>query len=157
MFNKLNLIRIIPASLYLCITLLTACTTAPSVKETLESGSKGAVNMILLDSDVYKKATTKELDAVTISLLFSTLKKMAVLKRFEQEIGGEYKIEESFTVGNANQFCWVNNFLLKHRKELPSNLDRPETYNWIEAKQKVFKKMLDESLGERRMKDDCRN
>ncbi len=81
---------------------------------------------------------------------------MAVLKSYEEESKGAYLLEDTFTVGNANQFCWINNFLIKHRKELPRNLDDVDTYNWVEKKQKVFKKMLDESLGDRRMDNDCR-
>ncbi|MCU4336699.1 hypothetical protein KTH08_05465 [Acinetobacter dispersus] len=113
--------------------------------------------MLLIDSNVYLKATTKKLDSVTWELLKSTIVKIDVIRQFEEEIGGKYKIENDLTIGKINQLCWANNFLLAHRNDFPPNIDHSKTYTWVEAKQKVFKKMLDESLGDRRMEDDCRN
>ncbi|WP_151776052.1 hypothetical protein, partial [Acinetobacter colistiniresistens] len=114
-------------SLCLCIGLLSGCTNSSNVKQDLKSGGIGAAGMLLTDSEVYRKATAKDLDAITLALLFSTLDKMAVLKSYEEESKGAYLLEDTFTVGNANQFCWINNFLIKHRKELPRNLDDVDT------------------------------
>ncbi|ENX33875.1 hypothetical protein F889_02539 [Acinetobacter colistiniresistens] len=143
-------------SLCLCIGLLSGCTNSSNVKQDLKSGGIGAAGMLLTDSEVYRKATPKELDAVTFTLLTSTLRKMDILGRYEKDSHGAFILEDTFSTGNANQFCWINNFLLAHKKDLPPNIDYSDTYLWVETKQKVFKKMLDESLGDRRMEDDCR-
>ncbi|EPG37572.1 hypothetical protein F907_01542 [Acinetobacter colistiniresistens] len=154
MLKGLRLKKITSIAIYL--SLLTGCTNNPSVDEILKSSSKGAVNIVLLDSAVYRKATTRKLDTVTASLLMSTLDKMAVLKRYEQEIGNGYTIEDTLTLGNVNDFCWINNFLLAHRKELPPNLDDTDTYRWIEAKQKRFKQAIDIKMDNKKMENDCR-
>lgn len=152
MFKELSL----KVSLAVSIGLLGGCSTTLPVKESLKSGSNGAVGMLLIDSEVYRKATPKALDAVTVSLLFSTLDKMAVLKRYEEEIGNGYTIEEEFTIGNANQLCWVNNFLLEHKKDLPPNLDYSSTYAWVNSKQKVLKNRISEYFGDKKAENDCR-
>lgn len=156
MFKKLSLTKIIYVSMGICFSLLTGCVNSSNIKESLIASGRGATGMLLLDSEVYRKATAKELDAITFELLFSTYYKMAVLQGYEEESRGAFIIEDTFTVGKANQFCWVNNFLLTHKKDFPPNFDYSKTYSWIEAKQTVLKKMLDESLGDRRMEDDCR-
>ena len=157
MFKKQTMKGSLIVSLCLYFSLFAGCTNAPDLRENFKSAGIGAAGMLLLDSEVYRKATAKELDTVTASLMFSTITKMAVLQGYEEESKGAYLLEDTFTVGKANQFCWVNNFLLTHRKDLPPNLDYSKIYNWIEAKQIVLKKMLDESLGDRRMEDDCRS
>ncbi len=154
-----NLIKNLTVSI-LSISALSACSstlTNKEFKEALINGNSGAINMLLIDSAVYHKATERELDAVTWELLKSTLTKVDVIRQFEEEIGGSYKIEESLTVGNMNQLCLVNNFLLVHKKELPPKIDHSKTYNWVEAKQKLFTNRLNETLGDKRMKNDCRS
>lgn len=156
MWKELSLKVSLAVKLGICISLLGGCSTNQPIKESLKSGSNGAVGMLLIDSEVYRKATPKTLDAVTLSLLFSTLDKMAVLKRYEEEIGNGYTIEDDFTVGNANQLCWVNNFLLTHKKDLPSNLDYTSTYAWVDSKQKVLKNRISEYFGDKKAENDCR-
>ncbi|WP_228129555.1 hypothetical protein [Acinetobacter colistiniresistens] len=154
----LNMIKNLVSSIVVII-LFTACSNKLSeddFREALINGNSGAIKMLLIDSNVYLKATTKKLDSVTWELLKSTIVKIDVIRQFEEEIGGKYKIENNLTIGKINQFCWANNFLLAHRNDFPPNIDHSKTYTWVETKQKVFKKMLDESLGDRRMEDDCR-
>lgn len=157
MFKELNLKVSLVVKFCIVLSLLSGCTAAPSVKESLKSGSDGAVGMLLIDSEVYRKATSRELDAVTVSLLFSTLDKMAVLKRYEQEIGDGYVIEDGFTVGKANQLCWANRFLLEHKKELPPNLDYSSTYTWVTKKQEVLIERLNDYFGDKETENDCRS
>ncbi|MCH7306604.1 hypothetical protein MMO38_00385 [Acinetobacter sp. NIPH 1852] len=159
MFNTQNLKKNLVVSMF-SISALSACTstlTNNEFKEALVHGNSGAISMLLLDSAVYRKAAERDLDAVTWELLKSTLSKVDVVRQFEKEIGGSYKIEESLTLGNMNQLCLVNSFLLTHKKELPPNIDHSETYNWVESKQKVFINNLNETLGDKRMQNDCRS
>lgn len=157
MLEKMSLKKSLVASFCIFFSLLTGCANTPNISESLKDGGNGAAGMLLIDSDVYRKASSKELDAVTVELLFSTITKMAILARYEKESKGAYLLEDTFTAGNANQFCWVNKFLLTHKKDIPANLDYSETYNWVEAKQKIFIRMLEETLGDKRMKNDCRS
>ncbi|ENU92016.1 hypothetical protein F971_03109 [Acinetobacter vivianii] len=113
--------------------------------------------MILIDSEDYHKATNKSLDAVTVELLLSTIAKMSVLARYEKDSQGSYILEDTFNTGTANQFCWANKFLLEHKKDIPANLDYSDTYKWVATKQVVLVGMLNETLGDKRMKNDCRS
>ncbi|RPE31662.1 hypothetical protein EC846_1129 [Acinetobacter sp. BIGb0102] len=119
--------------------------------------NSGAIKMLLVDSDVYQKATDRELDAVTWELLKSTKMKLDILRGLEETIGGSYKIEDNLSAGKMNQLCVINNFMLKHRKEFPSTIDTSGIYSWIDQKQIVYKKALTASLGDKRMKNDCRS
>lgn len=119
--------------------------------------NSGAIKMLLVDSDVYQKATDRELDAVTWELLKSTKMKLDILRGLEERIGGSYKIEDNLSAGKMNQLCLINNFMLAHKKEFPPSVDISGTYLWIDQKQVIYKKALTESLGDRRMRNDCRS
>ncbi|MCH7336961.1 hypothetical protein [Acinetobacter sp. NIPH 2699] len=145
---------------FLCLSILTACSstlTNQEIKETLMISSSGALKMLLVDSDVYQKATNRELDPVTWELLKSTKVKLDILRGLEERIGGSYTIEDNLSVGKMNQLCLINNFMLAHKKEFPKTLDLSGTYDWIESKQKIFLTNLNEILGDKRMKNDCRS
>lgn len=156
MFKPRNLKISLAPSICVCLSLLSGCANTPDTGEALKNGGDGATGMLLLDSEVYRKATNKQLDAVTVELLLSTINKLAVLKRYEKESKGAYLLEDTFNTGNANQFCWVNRFLLEHKKDIPAHLDYSDTYKWVDAKQAVLIGMLNETLGDKRMKNDCR-
>lgn len=144
----------------LSISALSACSstlTNKEVKESLIYGNSGAIGMLLSDSDVYLKATDRELDAVTWELLKSTKVKLDTIRGMEEEIGGDYRIENGLTPGKMNQLCLINNFMLKHRKEFPPTIDTSGIYSWIDQKQNVYKKELNAYLGDKRMKNDCRS
>ncbi|GAA5629886.1 hypothetical protein [Acinetobacter vivianii] len=157
MFKPMNLKKSLAISISVYLSLMTGCANTPDAGETLKNGGDGAAGMLLIDSEVYRKAANRQLDAVTVELLFSTIAKMSVLERYEKDSKGAYLLEDTFNVGNANQFCWVNKFLLEHRKEIPANLDYSDTYKWVDAKQLVLVNMLNETLGDKRMKNDCRS
>lgn len=159
MFSTQNLIKNLTVS-FLCSSILTACSstlTNQETKETLMISNIGALKMLLVDSDVYQKATDRELDAVTWELLKSTKMKLDILRGLEERIGGQYKIEDNLSVGKMNQLCLINNFMLAHKKEFPSSVDVSGTYTWIDQKQAIYKKALSDSLGDKRMENDCRN
>lgn len=158
MFSTQNLIKNLIVS-FLCISILAACSSTLTNQETREAlmlSNSGAIKMLLVDSDVYQKATDRELDAVTWELLKSTKMKLDILRGIEERIGGSYKIEDDLSVGKMNQLCLINNFMIKHRKEFPSTIDTSAIYSWIDQKQAVYKKELTAHLGDKRMKNDCR-
>lgn len=157
MFKPMNLKISLATSICVCLSLLSGCANTPDTGEALKNGGNGAAGMLLIDSDVYRKAANRPLDAVTVELLLSTINKLAVLSRYEKDSKGAYLLEDTFNTGTANQFCWVNRFLLEYKKDIPANLDYSDTYKWVDAKQVILVNMLNETLGEKRMKNDCRS
>lgn len=148
--RNLTVLTIINFSLF-------GCSTKLDVNETLKYSNGGAVSMLLIDSDVYRVSTGVELNKTSRTLLRTTLSKLDVIRQLEQEIGGDYRIEENLIPAKINQLCLINNFMLSHKKEFPPSIDVSETYTWIDQKQAIYKKTLTESLGDKRMKDDCRS
>ncbi|WP_228262353.1 hypothetical protein [Acinetobacter haemolyticus] len=136
---------------------LFGCSTKLDINETLKHSNVGAVSMLLIDSDVYRVSTDIELNKTSRTLLRTTLTKLDVIRQLEQEIGGDYRIEESLIPAKINQLCLINNFTLAHRKELPPNIDFSDTYNWINDKQLVYKKTLNDYLGDKKLTNDCRS
>ncbi|MCH7336960.1 hypothetical protein [Acinetobacter sp. NIPH 2699] len=150
-FRNLIVLTIINFSLFGCSA------KSLDIKETLKQGNGGAISMLLIDSDVYRVSTDIELNKTSRTLLRTTLSKLEVIRKFEQEIGGGYKIEDDLLPAKINQLCLINNFMLTHRKELPPNIDFSDTYNWINDKQIVYKKTLTEYLGDKKLTNDCRS
>lgn len=149
-FRNLIVLTIINFSLF-------GCSAKSDIKETLKQSNGGAVSMLLIDADVYRVSTDIELNKTSRTLLRTTLSKLEVIRKFEQEIGGDYRIEENLIPAKINQLCLINDFMLAHRKELPPNIDFSDIYNWIDEKQAIYKKTLTDSLGDRRMRNDCRS
>lgn len=148
-FRNLTVLTIINFSLF-------GCSTKLDINETLKHSNGGAVSMLLIDSDVYRVSTDIELNKTSRILLRTTLSKLDVIRQFEQEIGGGYRIEENLIPAKINQLCLINNFMLAHKKELPPNIDFSDTYNWINDKQLVYKKTLNDYLGDKKLTNDCR-
>ncbi|WP_228715632.1 hypothetical protein [Acinetobacter suaedae] len=156
MFDTQSLIKNLAVSI-LSISALSACSSTMTNKDALIHGNSGAIGMLLSDSNVYLKATNRELDAVTWELLKSTRVKLDTIRVFEEQIGGSYRIEDGLLPGKLNQLCLINNFMLKHKNEFPPTIDTSSTYNWIDQKQTIYKKELTAYLGDKRMENDCRN
>lgn len=135
---------------------LVGCANTPKIsdKEALMHGKDGAIGMLTADSDLYREATFAENNALTETLYKNTLTKVEILKRFEAEIGGNYKIEDDIRAVNMNQLCWIGNFLLAHKK-YSSDMDQ-ELLHWVEAKQQIYKKNINETFGSQKIKNDCR-
>lgn len=112
------------------LSILTACSSTLTNQETREAlilSNLGTIKILLVDSDVYQKATDRELDAVTWELLKSRKMKLNILYGLEKTIGGSYKIEDNLSADKMNQLCLINNFMLAHKKEFPSSVDASGT------------------------------
>lgn len=137
--------------------LLVGCANTPKIsdKEALMYGKDGALGMLTADSDLYREATFAENNTLTETLYKNTLTKVEILKRFETEIGGNYKIEDDIRAVNMNQLCWIGNFLIAHKK-YSTEADQ-ELLKWVEAKQDIYKTNINESFGSKKIKNDCRS
>nr|WP_174506217.1 hypothetical protein [Acinetobacter sp. Marseille-Q1620] len=112
--------------------------------------------MLLADYDVYKNATKSELTPTTEALLYSTIKKIALIKGFEGKIGGDYKVDKDLNIAEKNQFCWIGNFVQQYKKYIPAQIDKSDVLNWVDKKQMDIKAELRDLNGDKMIENDCR-
>ena len=157
--RSINSLKIILCSLL--ILAVSGCTIRHinNYRDAVINSTHGAVDMLVMDQPVYKNAIANEKNKVTNALLYSTLKKMGVLRELEREIGGNFFIEESLPLGKLNQLCWTIKFLQYYKKDLSadSQADYKKVYIWIDSKQTTWLRKLNEAYGKDELGgDDCR-
>ncbi len=115
--------------------------------------------MLIMDQPVYRNAIANEKNKVTNALLYTTLKKMGVLRELEKEVGNNFVIEEDLSLAKLNQLCWTTKFLQHYKNDLSSQsqADYQKVYAWVDAKQSVWLKKLNESYSKDELgENDCR-
>lgn len=128
-------------------------------KEALKNATRGAVGMVLLDHHMYKNAIASGNNAVTQSMLASTLLKAGILKNYEKEVGDGYTIESSLPLAKLNKLCWMGKFVQHYQNDIPAETlpAYKDTLVWLNAKQAALLKKLNESYGKDELgEDDCR-
>lgn len=136
-----------------------ANTQINSDREALVNAGRGAVDMLIMDQPVYRNAIANEKNKVTNALLYTTLKKMGVLRELEKEVGNNFVIEEDLSLAKLNQLCWTTKFLQHYKNDLSpqSQADYQKVYAWVDAKQSVWLKKLNESYSKDELgENDCR-
>ncbi|MGN3113510.1 hypothetical protein ACTFX3_17120 [Acinetobacter baumannii] len=145
----------------LCLTIGgCANTQVNNPREAVINSTRGAVDMLIMDQPVYRNAIANEKNKVTNALLYTTLKKVGVLRELEKEIGNNYVIEEDLSLAKLNQLCWTTKFLQHYRNDLSaeSQADYQKVYAWVDAKQSLWIKKLNESFSKDELgENDCRN
>lgn len=144
-------------SLIFFLSLISGCTNSANYQDDIKNANIGARSMIYLDYLVYKNAINSDLTPITQALLQSTIQKVAVIKGFEKTSGDKYQIEDEMSIAEINQMCWMGNFLLEYKKNLPKEIDYSDVYSWIETKQLKWKEKLNEIYGNEKIQDDCRD
>ena len=117
-------------------------------------GKEGALGMLIADADFYREATFSKNNPLTSTLFKNTLTKLELLRAFETEIGGDFKIETDLRSVDMNQLCWIINFVESNKKY--ATTEDKDIMQWIETKQKAFKTNIDQTFGSRRIDNDCR-
>jgi len=150
-----------PTLLSLLILAVSGCanTQVNNYKDAVINSTRGAIDMLIMDQPVYRNAIANEKNKVTNALLYTTLKKMGVLRELEKEIGGNFVIEESLPLGKLNQLCWTTKFLQYYKNDLSaeSQADYKEVYTWIDSKQIAWLKKINEAYGKDELgENDCR-
>ncbi|MDS7933777.1 hypothetical protein RMB03_19860 [Acinetobacter sp. V91_7] len=151
---KITLISVLYLALSGC-----ANTQVNNNREAVINSTRGAVDMLIMDQPVYRNAIANEKNKVTNALLYTTLKKMGVLSELEKEIGNNFVIEEDLSLAKLNQLCWTTKFLQHYRNDLSpeSQADYQKVYAWVDAKQSIWLKKLNESFSKDELgENDCR-
>jgi len=157
--GSINPLKTVLISIFVLAISGCANTQVNNYREAVINSTRGAVDMLIMDQPVYRNAITTEKNKVTTALLFTTLKKMGVLKELEKEVGNNFVIEESLSLAKLNQLCWTTKFLQHYKNDLPpqSQADYKDVYTWVDAKQATWLKKLNESYGKDELGDnDCR-
>ncbi|MEQ1123619.1 hypothetical protein [Acinetobacter seifertii] len=143
------------------VLLISGCvnTQINSDKEALKNATRGAVGMVLLDHHMYKNAIESGYNAVTQSMLASTLLKAGILRTYEKEVGDGYTIESNLPLAKLNKLCWMGKFVQHYKNNIPAeNLPAyKDTLVWLDAKQTTLLKKLNDSYSKDELgEDDCR-
>ena len=155
MLSLTNLIKI-ASSMCLVLSLSSCATTKKDDISKLKDVNFGLMTSIDLDQTVYNKAMASELTPITMELYKATLLKISLIRQFEQQFGGNYKIEDELNIYEMNSLCLAGNFLKAYEKYKPKQIDESKNYNWIDKKQQIWKAQLKEHFGTKMLDNDCR-
>lgn len=156
--SRLNVFKNATSS-FLVLLFMTGCSSTPTTDTNLEAfknANRGAIGIIQSDYKVYKLATQSELTPITEQLLYSTIEKVSVIKGYEKNIGENYSVDADLSISQINQICWMGNFLQEYKQYIPANIDKSDTYLWLDSKQLKWKEKLNKIYGNEKIQDDCR-
>jgi hypothetical protein len=157
--GSISPLKIILISIFYLAISGCANTQVNNHREAVINSTRGAVDMLIMDQPVYRNAIANEKNKVTNALLYTTLKKMGVLRELEKEVGNNFVIEEDLSLAKLNQLCWTTKFLQYYKNDLSpqSQTDYQKVYAWVDAKQSVWLKKLNESYSKDELgENDCR-
>lgn len=143
----------------LCFIFLASCSLASQTdinSEALKNANRGIVGTLLSDAKVYQIASSSELSPLTQQLLLSTLEKVAVIRGYEQTIGNHYRFDEDLNIAQINQICWMGVFLQNYKQYLPTQINKHESYIWIDGYVKHWQQDLNDAYRDKFIENDCR-